>query len=195
LASAALPFGCSDGAVALSIRLASADDAAAIASIYRPYVEDSRISFETEAPDATEMARRIQGELYPWFVAEENGRVLGYAASSAFRTRPAYRWIVETGIYLRADAQGRGIGQALLSRLLETLERQGFVGAVGAIALPNEASVALHEKLGFVHSGTYRQVGFKIGDWLDVGLWQKDLAPRSASPSEPLPYALVHALE
>ena len=174
--------------MAVLIRLAREDDAPALAAIYRPYVEDSRISFEEAAPNAAEMARRMHGELYPWLVAEEDERILGYAASSAFRTRPAYRWIVETGLYLAADAQGRGIGRRLLSDLLRLLTRQGFVSAVGAIALPNDASVALHEKLGFVRSGTYRGVGYKFGEWLDVGLWQKDLAPREATPAEPRPY-------
>lgn len=175
--------------MAHSIRLASVDDAAGIAAIYRPYVEDSRISFEEEAPDAAEMARRIESELYPWLVAEEDGRLLGYAASSAFRTRRAYRWSVETGVYLAADAQGRGIGRELLGGLLELLERQGFVAAIGAIALPNPASVRLHERLGFVYAGAYRGTGFKMGEWLDVGLWQKDLAPRTAPPAEPIPFA------
>jgi phosphinothricin acetyltransferase len=175
--------------MAFLIRLAGPEDAAAIAAIYRPYVEGSRISFEESAPDAAEMASRMAGELYPWLVSEEDGRVVGYAASSAFRTRPAYRWVVETGIYLAPAACGRGIGRALLSELLELLTRQGFVSAIGAIALPNEASVVLHEKLGFTHSGTYRRVGFKMGEWLDVGLWQKELAARSATPEEPRPYA------
>jgi phosphinothricin acetyltransferase len=177
--------------MAFLIRLAAADDAAAIAAIYRPYVEASTISFEEVAPDPAEMAQRIRGEQpgrHPWLVAEENGALLGYAPSSPFRTRPAYRWTVETGIYLAAGAQGRGLGRALLTPLLTMLERQGYVAAIGAIALPNLASVALHEKLGFVHTGTYRQVGFKMGEWLDVGLWQKDLAPRRASPAEPIPY-------
>jgi phosphinothricin acetyltransferase len=179
--------------LAVLIRLAGEDDAAALAAIYRPYVEDSRISFEESAPDAAEMARRMRGDLYPWLLAEDEGRTLGYAASSAFRPRPAYRWVVETGLYLAADAQGRGIGRALLSELLDLLTRQGFVSAVGAIALPNDASVALHEKLGFTRSGTYRKVGFKLGEWIDVGLWQKDLAPRSATPIDPLPYASLQA--
>jgi phosphinothricin acetyltransferase len=177
--------------MAFLIRLARDGDAAALAAIYRPYVEDSRISFEETAPDAAEMARRLRGELpgyHPWLVAEEGGRLLGYAASSPFRVRPAYRWTVETGIYLAADAQGRGIGRALLTRLLGVLERQGYVAAIGAIALPNDPSVALHEKLGFIHTGTYRGVGFKMGEWLDVGLWEKDLALRTSTPAEPLPY-------
>ena len=137
----------------------------------------------------------MRGELYPWFVGEEEGSIVGYAASSAFRTRPAYRWTVETGVYLAPEAQGRGIGAALLLRLLDTLTRQGFVSAVGAIALPNDASIALHEKLGFTRSGTYHGVGYKMGEWLDVGLWQKELAPRDRTPAEPLPFALVRAAE
>jgi phosphinothricin acetyltransferase len=176
------------------IRLATAADAQAIAAIYRPYVEGSPISFELEAPDTAEMARRIVGSepgLYPWLVAEQDGRIVGFANSSPFRTRRAYRWCVETGIYVDRDSCGRGLGRALLGRLLELLERQGFVLAISAIALPNEASVRLHEALGFAHSGTYSGVGFKLGEWLDVGLWQKDLAPRLADPAEPLPFSSV----
>ena len=176
------------------IRLASEGDAAAIAEVYRPYVENSRISFEERAPDAAEMARRIAGErpgYYPWLVADEGGRILGFASSSPFRTRRAYRWSVETGIYLAAGAQGKGVGKALLSALTDLLERQGYVAAIGAIALPNEPSVRLHEALGFEPAGTYRGTGFKMGEWLDVGLWQKDLAPRSPAPPEPLRYESV----
>ena len=171
-----------------AIRLADAADAAAIAAIYRPYVEETRISFEEVAPDAGEMERRIRGDMrgyHPWFVAEEHGRLLGFASSSPFRARHAYRWTVETGIYLSPGAVGRGLGRQLLSRLVDTLEAQGYVAAIGAIALPNEASVALHERLGFTHNGTYQQVGFKMGEWLDVGLWQRELAQRSSAPQEP----------
>ena len=180
--------------MALLIRLASEGDSAAIAALYAPFVEDSRISFEESAPDTSEMARRIRGEdpgLHPWLVAEEDGRVLGFATSSPFRSRRAYRWAVETGLYLAPDAQGRGLGSALLTRLLAILEAQGFVTAIGAIALPNPASVALHEKLGFAHAGTYRGTGFKLGEWIDVGLWQKQLAARTSSPAEPRPFAAL----
>ena len=178
--------------MAVLIRLAVEDDAAALAAVYRTYVEDSRISFEEVAPDADEMARRVRGDppgFHPWFVADEDGRLLGYVASSPFRTRRAYRWIVETGIYLAPEASGRGVGRALLTELLQLLERQGYVAAIGAIALPNPASVALHEKLGFTYAGAYHGVGFKLGEWLDVGLWQKELAPRDAAPGEPRPFA------
>ncbi|MFL6730534.1 MAG: GNAT family N-acetyltransferase [Sphingomicrobium sp.] len=176
------------------IRLASAGDAAAIAAIYRPFVEKTHISFEEQAPDSAEMARRIAGVrpgFYPWMVAEAGGRILGFGGSSAYRARPAYRWTVETAIYVEPAAHGRGLGRVLLTQLLSILEQQGFVAAIGAIALPNDPSVALHEKLGFVHTATYRGVGFKLGRWIDVGRWQRDLAPRVVHPSEPLPYAEV----
>jgi len=180
--------------VAVLIRLAQAEDAAALAAIYAPYVTDTRISFEEVPPEPEEMARRIEGStpgLYPWFVAENEGKVCGFASSSPFRQRPAYRWTVETGIYLSADACGQGIGPNLLSRLLDTLLRQGFVAAIGAITLPNAPSVILHDRLGFAQVGTYRRVGFKMGEWLDVGLWEKSLAIRLREPVEPLPFAQV----
>src|SRR5207244_11297682 len=135
--------------MAVTVRLATEQDAAPLAAIYAPYVTDSRVSFEESAPDTGEMARRIRGErpgFHPWLLAEEEGSVLGYCASSPFRTRPAYRWAVETGIYLDASAQGRGIGRSLLDAMCGLLERQGYVAVIGAIALPNPASVALHEK-------------------------------------------------
>ena len=170
-----------------AIRLAGASDAAAIASIYRPYVEGSRISFEEQAPDAAEMAARMESALHPWLIAEEDGHVLGYASSSPYHRRPAYRWTVETSIYLAPEAQGRGMGRQLLSALIELLTRQGYVTAIASIALPNPISIALHERLGFVPAGTYRGVGFKLGEWTDVSLWQRDLAPRTAAPAEPRP--------
>lgn len=176
------------------IRLASAADAAAIAAIYAPYVTDTPVSFEEEAPDAAEMARRIEGDgrgLYPWLVAEEGGRIIGFASSSAFRSRPAYRWTVETGVYLAEAGRGRGIGRLLMQRLLDLLERQGFVAVVAGITLPNAASVALHERLGFTPCATYRETGFKLGQWRDVGVWARDLAPRANPPAELRPFAEV----
>ena len=168
------------------IRLARETDAAAIASIYRPYVEGTCISFEEAPPDEAEIVRRMRSPIHPWLVLEEGGHVLGYASTSPMRDRAAYRWSVETGIYLAPEAHGRGLGRQLLSAHLDLLERQGFVTIVAGIALPNEASVALHEKLGFTLSGIERGVGYKFGRWVDVGRWQRDLAPRVAAPTEPL---------
>ena len=175
--------------MALLIRLATANDSAAIAAIYRPYVDGSRISFEEEAPGAAEIARRMASPIHPWLVAKQDGRrTVGYASTSPMRNRPSYRWSVETGIYLDPAAQGRGIGRKLLSAHIGLLERQGFVTVIAGIALPNDASVALHDKLGFRLSGIERGVGFKLGEWVDVGRWQRDLARRSAAPEEPRPY-------
>jgi phosphinothricin acetyltransferase len=175
--------------MAFLIRPATAADAAAIAAIYRPYAEDSRVSFEETAPDAAEMAARMASPLHPWLAAEDDGKLIGYASSSPYHRRPAYRWSVETSIYLATEAHGRGLGRALLSRLLELLTRQGYVTAIAAIALPNPVSIALHERLGFAPAGTYRGVGFKRDEWTDVSLWQRDLARRAAAPKEPLPFA------
>ncbi|HSQ99335.1 MAG TPA: GNAT family N-acetyltransferase [Sphingomicrobium sp.] len=175
--------------MAVIIRAAMAADSVSIAAIYRPYVVGSRISFEEEAPDPQEIARRLASPLHPWLVAEEDGRVLGYASTSPMRGRRAYRWSVETGIYLDEAAQGRGIGRQLLAAHLDLLERQGFVTAIAGIALPNPASVALHEKLGFRLSGVERGVGFKLGEWVDVGRWQRDLAARTGTPGEPLAWS------
>jgi L-amino acid N-acyltransferase YncA len=172
-------------AMTATIRLASAADAAAIAAIYRPYVEQTRISFEEAAPDANEIARRMANPMHPWLVVEDGRGIAGYASTSPMRDRAAYRWSVETGIYLAAEAQGCGLGRMLLEAHLALLERQGFVTIVAGIALPNEASVALHEKLGFTLSGIERGVGYKLGEWVDVGRWQRDLAPRGAMPAEP----------
>ena len=168
------------------IRLANDGDAADIAGIYRRYVEEAHFTFEEVPPDAAEIAARMASPIHPWLVAQENGRVLGYASTSPMRNRAAYRWSVETGIYLAPDAQGRGLGYQLLGAHLQLLETQGFVTAVAGIALPNEASVRLHEKLGFRLLGVERGVGFKFGRWVDVARWQRDLAPRTSTPAEPL---------
>lgn len=175
--------------MAVVIRPAGVSDAAHIAAIYRPYVERHHFSFEEMPPDPAEIAERMANPIHPWLIADEDGRVLGYASTSPMRNRAAYRWSIETGVYLVPDAQGRGTGRELLSALIDLLRRQGFVTAIAGIALPNEASVALHEKLGFTLLGIERGVGFKLGKWIDVGRWQLDLAPRSKAPSEPLTWA------
>jgi L-amino acid N-acyltransferase YncA len=169
-------------------RAATPDDAAAIAEIYAPFVTASAVSFEAEPPGEPAMRARIEagGGLYPWLVGEAgDGTILGYAYAARFRERPAYRFAVETSVYLRSGAAGRGLGRGLYEPLLEMLESQGFTQAIAAITLPNEASVRLHEKLGFQRAGTYRQVGWKFGQWHDVGLWQRALAKTGTPPAEP----------
>lgn len=174
----------------MRIRRATAPDAAAIAAIYAPYVLASAASFEADAPDAEEMRARIAagGDLHPWLAAcEGQGPPLGFAYACAFRARPAYRFTVETTVYVAEDARRRGIGTLLYRALLPLLEAQGYAQAIAAITLPNPASAAMHEALGFARAGTYEQVGFKLGQWHSVGLWQRALAPMAVPPQEPRP--------
>jgi phosphinothricin acetyltransferase len=168
------------------IRDASPEDAAAIAAIYAPMVTDSPASFELEAPDAAEIARRIEktAARYPWFVWDEGG-VIGYAYATVYVGRPAYRWSTEVSIYLAPEARGRGIGRELLGVLLEELRARGFVNVIARIALPNPASVSLFESFGFEKVGVTPHIGFKFGRWHDVGEWQLLLAPLPKSPEEP----------
>jgi phosphinothricin acetyltransferase len=176
----------------MKLRAATSDDAAAISELYAAYVSASAVSFETQPPGAEAMRARMEagGGLYPWMAAEDGtGALAGYAYATAFRPRPAYRFAVETSIYLASASQGQGLGTRLYRSLLETLEAQGFAQAIAAITQPNPSSVRLHEKLGFVSAGAYRQVGYKLGGWHDVGLWQRPLAPAANPPADPRPLA------
>jgi len=178
--------------VSLVLRAATLADAGTIAAIYAPYVTDTTITFEIDAPDAAAMAARIEAaanNAYPWLVAEQDGTVLGYAHASRYRERAAYRWVCETGIYLAREATGRRIGGKLYEALLDTLEEWGYVAAISVIALPNRPSVKLHERLGFEPIGVQPRIGFKKGVWCDVGFWQLDLAPRRKDQTEPAPPA------
>lgn len=171
----------------VTIRPASEDDAAVCAAIYAPYVRDTPISFELEPPDTAELRRRLAATLptLPWLLAEQAGSVLGYAYAGVHRERAAYRFAVDSSVYLARGAHGRGIGTQLYRALFALLEQQGFVAVHAGITLPNLASVALHEKLGFALVGIYRGVGYKFGAWHDVGWWQKPLAERTLTPAEP----------
>ncbi len=177
----------------MKVRRATAQDAAAVAEIYAPYVSASVVSFELEAPDAAEMRSRIEagGDSHPWLLASEGDAVLGYAYACPFRARPAYRFTVETTVYVADGAHRRGIGTLLYRTLLPLLEAQQFAQAIAAITLPNEASVRLHEAHGFREAGVYDRVGFKFREWRSVGLWQRPLALLSTRPEEPKPVSAV----
>ncbi|MDP1027341.1 N-acetyltransferase family protein [Sphingomonas sp. KR1UV-12] len=180
----------------IAIRAAAPQDAAAIAAIYAPHVLVGTASFEEQAPDGRAMARRMAASegLYPWLVAtqgEDAGGVIAYAYASAFHARTAYRWTVETTVYVADAAQRRGAGRLVYKALVDTLSTQGFTQAVARIALPNEGSIALHEAVGFRRAGVQREVGYKFGQWIDVGLWQRELAEPSTPPAEPRPFADV----
>ena len=159
----------------LAIRPATPDDAAAICAIYNHYVATSTISFEEEPVAASDMAQRIADVAaagLPYLVAEEGGRLLGYAYATKWRARPAYRTSAESSIYLDAAVAGRGTGSALYRALLDALRTRDVHMVIGGIAQPNEASVALHEKLGFRKVAHFSEVGRKFGRWIDVGYWE-----------------------
>jgi phosphinothricin acetyltransferase len=179
----------------LRLRFATRHDVGAICDIYAPIVEHTAISFEAVPPTHAEFTARLDETMpdYPWLVAEDDVEVLGYAYGHRFAPRAAYAWSVETSIYVRDGARGRGVGRALYGALLPLLAAQGYRQAFAGIALPNPASVALHESLGFAAVGAYREVGYKFGAWHDVGWWQRPLdADPAAAPTAPL---AVHALE
>jgi phosphinothricin acetyltransferase len=157
------------------LRAATAADAPAIAAIYNHYVVNTIITFEEEPVSDAEMAQRIAEVAefgFPWFVWEENGRVLGYAYASKWKSRCAYRYSVESSIYLDKDATGRGLGRKLYDALIAALREKKIHSVIGGIALPNEASVGISEKLGFQKIGHFKEVGWKFNQWIDVGYWE-----------------------
>jgi len=156
-----------------NIRIATVDDAAAIASIYAPYVRNTAISFEEVVPTVEDMRSRIMQVLgaYPYLVAEEEGRIVAYAYAGPHGERAAYRWSANVAIYADSMFHRRGLGRALYVRLFRILERQRIHSIFAGITLPNAKSIGLHEAMGLTPVGTYRQVGFKFGQWHDVGWW------------------------
>lgn len=154
-------------------------------TIYRPYVEESGISFEFDVPSLDEFSARVRKYLAGWacLVAETEGRILGYAYGSVHRERKAYQWSVETTIYVDAAAQGRGLGRRLYGELLPELGDLGYCNAYAGVALPNDASVALHRAVGFAPIGTFPRVGYKFGQWHDVAWFH--LALRQVPTTDP----------
>lgn len=162
---------------ALRIRRATEADAASIASIYRPYVERTAISFETVAPTADEMGERIAKSLahWDWLVAEEGGQCVGYAYGSSHRARAAYRYSAEVSAYLQPSHHRRGLGTRLYAALFDALAVRGYCNALAGVALPNEASVRLHRSVGFQSIGVFHAVGRKFGRWHDVAWFERRL--------------------
>jgi len=174
----------------ISLRIAAPGDAWAIAAIYAPIVRETAISFETEPPSPEVMAARIEGVLksHPWLVAVRAGEVVGYAYAGEHAQRAAYRWSVNVTAYLAEAARRQGVGRKLYGALIPMLRAQGFRSAFAGIALPNAASVGLHEAAGFQPLGVYRDVGFKLGRWHDVGYWRLALREDDGPPIEPAPF-------
>lgn len=160
------------------IRAATPDDASAIVAIYNHYIATTSISFEERAVTVEEMAQRVRDvtDALPWLVHVEDGRVTGYAYATKWRVRSAYRFSAETSVYVEQGRGGRGIGKALYTALLAELRRREIHMAIGGIAQPNPASVALHESLGFKKVAHFSEVGRKFDRWVDVGYWELKLA-------------------
>lgn len=174
----------------ITVRVASGSDAKAIQAIYEPVVLGTAISFEEVPPSVEEMRGRILAtlETYPYLVAEQKGVVIGYAYASQHRARAAYRWAVDVTVYIAENARRAGVGRRLYEALLPMLKGMGYRSVYAGIALPNEGSVGLHERIGFQHIGTFPSVGYKHGAWHDVGYWLLSLDGHSALPEEPVPF-------
>jgi phosphinothricin acetyltransferase len=180
-----------------TIRLATLEDAEQVQAIYAPYCH-TPISFESEPPTVEEIRGRLAKVLgqYPWLLCESDGEVLGYAYASQHRERAAYRWSVDTSVYIRQGRLRRGVGRALYTSLLAVLPLQGYVNAYAGVTLPNPASVGLHQAMGFQLVGVYQQVGFKGGAWHDVAWFQRPLQSRPDEPSLPRPWMeICHTAE
>lgn len=163
-------------------------DAGACAELYAPYVRDTVVTFEASPPGRADMAARIadRGASHGWLVAAEGPRVLGFACAGTYRDRAAWQWVCETTIYLDPAARGRGLGRHLYAALFDVLVAGGYRVAIASIALPNPASIRLHEASGFTHYGTSPAVGFKLGRWIDVAWLQRGLGEGVATAPAPL---------
>ncbi|CYV38194.1 GNAT family N-acetyltransferase [Streptococcus suis] len=161
----------------IDIRSARIEDAADLVAIYAPYVEKTAITFETEVPTVEAFASRIEKTLekFPYLVAVEEGKIVGYAYASTYYARAAYDWTVEFSVYVQKEARGKGIGNLLYTALEEELTARGFKNFLACIALPNPASIALHEKKGYQQVAHFKKVGYKFGTWHDIIWLQKSL--------------------
>jgi L-amino acid N-acyltransferase YncA len=175
----------------MDVRVVTEDDADAILAIYAPIVRDTAISFEDDVPRLEEMRRRIRETLenYPWFVAEEDGDLLGYGYAGPLRARAAYRWSAEVSMYIRSDVQHKGVGMAIGMKITEALLRMGVVNLFGGTTLPNAASEGIYLKSGFEQAGVWRNAGFKHGRWHDVGWYQRAIRHLDGEPPPFIPFS------
>lgn len=165
-------------------------DARGILDIYGPYIEHSSYNFELEVPSLEAFAARISGYLrqWPWLVCARDGCIAGYAYASIYRERLGYQWSCECSVYIHDNYMQQGIGRALYTALLEILRRQGYRNVYAVINLPNETSVAFHESMGFRWALTFENVGYKLGQWKNVGWWMRQVNNYSGAPAPPTPF-------
>ncbi|NNF58468.1 MAG: N-acetyltransferase [Rhodothermaceae bacterium] len=179
------------------LRLATRADAPGMLAIYGPVVQASYASFAVEPPTVEEIEGQIEQTLahFPWLVCTEGDQILGYAYAGPHRSRAGYRWATEVSVYVHPEAHRQGIARALYTALFALLAAQGFVNVYAGIALPNEASVALHEALGFQQTAHYRQIGFKTHAWRDTGWWHRRINPLDPDPAPPTSLTKLDAAE
>lgn len=178
-----------------SIKLATESDVEGILAIYAPFVRDTAVSFETVVPSLESFRTRFNEirETYPWLVAEVDGAIAGYAYASPHRSRSAYRWSTDVAVYVDPKYHRKNIGRSLYIRLFEILRQQGFYNAFAGIALPNPASIRLHEALEFTKVGVYKNVGYKLSKWHNVAWYQLELKAGGV-PGEPTPITKMENL-
>ena len=175
------------------IRLATKDDAAAMLEIYAPFILNSGITQETEVPPVENFQQRIISNLEerPWLVCEINNEIAGYAYAGKHRDRKGYQWCTEPSVYISAKYFGFGIANASYTALFDILKMQGYVNAYAVITLPNDRSIAFHKKFGFEYLTTYKKIGYKLGQWHDVGWMQYEINPHKNEPSDPVRFSQI----
>ena len=178
----------------MTLRLAMANDAEGILAIYAPYIENTSFTFETEVPAVRQFAERINNNLFnwPWIVCETGGEIAGYAYATRHRERTAYQWCTESSIYMSDTYKGTGIAKKLYETLFVILEKQGFRNVYAVINLPNDTSVAFHERCGFSYFATFENVGYKLGNWKNVGWWKLVLNEYGAEPAPPVMFSALN---
>jgi len=172
------------------IRIATKDDAAGMLDIYTPFILNSGITQETEVPSVEDFQQRVFSNLEerPWLVCETNNEIAGYAYAGKHRERKGYQWCTEPSVYISEKYYGFGIANALYTALFDILKIQGYVNAYAVITLPNERSIAFHKKFGFEYLTTYKKIGYKLGQWHDVGWMQYEVNPHKEEPADPIKF-------
>jgi len=173
------------------IRPIKAVDARQVLDIYAPFITSSFVTFENIVPSLPDFAKRIEqiSQKYPWLVVTEGDQIAGYAYAGKYRDTEAYQWMVESSIYMHPDFKGKKLARRLYSALFELLKEQGFRKVFAVISVPNAESVGFHEHMGFSGFATYRNVGFKLGTWKDVGWWELPLTDQDTEPATPIPWS------
>ena len=176
------------------IRIATKDDAAAMLEIYTPFILNSGITQETEVPSIEEFQKRILSNLEerPWLVCGINDRIAGYAYAGKHRDRKGYQWCTEPSVYVHEKFYRYGVANALYTALFDILKIQGYVNAYAVITLPNEKSISFHKKFGFDYLTTYPKIGYKLGQWHDVGWMKYDINPHANNPADPIKISSIN---